>query len=281
MTDQEMLRLMGVRGTAELSKLAAAILSSESAAAVFEYFADGSTTPLLLPLLSEIYAQLRRRDDAGADLKNAEGSFAPWRLAQRRLGWETIEPWLIGEVIKNAPNHLRLLNSIYYYWTAGENHSRSQREPVRAAVHRVCKERMADAPSQVVCGGFDPAFPWILFHLVFTTEYEKPEAVPFGTARDWDWLARALLEASESCPSTLLPQLVIATNTWESRQKTVIDYTFNEELLVLWFGDKRERFLRSVISLDAGSLKTEDANAVAYFQAAQKDAAEKLQKIRE
>src|SRR5438105_9673688 len=103
MRDQAMLRLMRSSEERNLLALATEILGSNDAAAVFEYFADESTTPLLLPLLSIIHTELRRVHGVAADLKVNDGVFAPWRVARRDLNWSAIEPWLVEELLKCIP----------------------------------------------------------------------------------------------------------------------------------------------------------------------------------
>lgn len=278
MRDQEMLRLIRTPEKSSLSELAAQFVESDSTSEVFEYFVGESFAPHLLPLLSEIHARLRRRDGVGADLKKADGSFAPWRVAHRFLDWSIIEPWLIAELLKCIPGYLRLLNSIYYFWTARETNTRVEREAPRAAVHKACKRHFGADKPEIVCSSFDPSFPWTLFHLVFTTEFEKRESVPLGTVADWAWLGPVLLPSVNHCPSTLLPQLVIAANAFETRRRDVIVYRFNEELLEAWFGDERHVFLQMVGAYEAETISL-DANAVEYLRAAKQEAIRLLSSI--
>ncbi len=59
---------------------------------------------------------------------------------------------------------------------------------------------------------------------------------------DWAWLGPMLLRSITQCPSTLLPQIVILSNAFHTRQREVIAYQFNEELLEAWFGQKTIEF---------------------------------------
>ncbi len=133
-----MLRMLRTAETEDkVTALAGEIISSGSAAEVFEYLADETTRPILLPLLTASYANFRSRDGVAADLKNV-GFSALWRIARNTLEWSAIEPWLIEELQKCIPGHLRLVNSIYYYWL-GDRHTPNERERSRQAVFDKCK----------------------------------------------------------------------------------------------------------------------------------------------
>jgi hypothetical protein len=276
MKDQEMLRLMRVRDESQIPELATVIVSSGTAAEVFEYFADEAITPFLLPLLSEIHAQLRQRDGVAADLKSCEGVFAPWRVARQSLSWDVVEPWLIEELLKCIPGYLRLMNSIYYFWLATESHTREQRERSRAAVYHKCKAEFSSAARNVICSSFDPLFPWVLFHLVFTPDYERQDTVPYGTAQDWAWFGPVLLKTMNLCPSVLVPQTVITANAWETRRREVIAYRFNDEFLNIWFGDQVNTIVRIVADFDLRLVSKLEPNAIGYLTAAKEQAQRRL-----
>jgi len=276
MRDQEMLRLMRVRDQSQIPALASAIVGSQAAAEVFEYFADEPIRPFLLPLLSEIHAQLRKRDGVAADLKGCEGVFAPWRVARQTLSWDMVEPWLIGELLKCIPGYLRLMNSIYYFWLATETHTRHERERARAAVHGKCKAEFSSANNDVICSSFDPLFPWVLFHLVFTSDYERQDTVPYGTAEDWAWFGPVLLTTTNLCPAVLLPQIVITANAWETRRREIIAYRFNDEFLNAWFGDQVKELLRVIAEFDLGVVSKLEPNAIGYLTAAKEEAQRRL-----
>ncbi len=276
MTDQEMLRMMRAPDNRQLGRLADEIISSESSAQVFEYFADDSAKQILLPLMTEIHARLRQRDGVSADLKGSEGAFSPWRVARRQFNWNEVEPWLIEELLKCIPGYLRLLNSIYYFWLATDEHTRAQREPARAAVREKCKQEFSHQSDAVVCGSFDPTFPWVLFHLVFTADYQKQDTVPYGTSEDWAWLAPILLRAANTCPPILLPQIIITANAWETRAREVIAYRFNDELLRTWFTEQASTLIRIVADFDLGTVAQLESNALGYLKAAKEEAKRRL-----
>jgi len=276
MRDQQMLQMMRAPDNRQLGQLADEIISSESSAQVFEYFADDSAKQILLPLMTEIHARLRQRDGVRADLKGSEGVFSPWRVATNVLDWRTIEPWLIEELLKCIPGYLRLLNSIYYFWLATDKHTRAQREPARAAVLEKCKRELSGPDDSVVCRSFDPTFPWVLFHLVFTPDYETQNVVPYGTSEDWAWLAPILLRATNTCPFILIPQMIIIANAWETRAREVIAYQFNDELLDAWFGQQTNQVIRLVADFDLGGVTQLESNALGYLKAAKEEAKRRL-----
>ncbi len=276
MRDQAMLQLMRRSDQNQAQKLADYILASETAAGVFEYFADEKTVPLLLPILSHIHAKLRQRYGVAADLKHNEGLFAVWRIARRAINWHEIEPWLIDELLKCIPGYFRLLNSVYYFWLATEEHTPQEREPVRRAVLDACKARLNETNDSELCNSFDPSFPWILFHLVFTTDFEHADLVPYGGITDWAWLGQLLLRAAPSCPATLVPQLIIAANDFETRRQITIAYRFNEDLLREWFGEKVPEFMEIVGRFRPDDVQQLDANAIGYIRAAKADAERRL-----
>jgi hypothetical protein len=276
MRDQTMLRLMRRSDRDQVPTLVNEILASEAAAGIFEYFADEAIKPLLLPVLSNVHSELRRRYGVTADLKHNEGVFCVWRVARATFDWGTIEPWLVDELLKCIPGYLRLLNSIYYFWLATEMRTREQREPVRRAVLDACKTRLTAADDNALCNSFDPSFPYVLFHLVFTTDFQQPDVVPYGSASDWAWLGQRLLRAVGACPATIIPQLIIAMNDFETRRRTAIAYRFNDELLREWFGARASEFVEIVRGFEPDDAQQMDVNAVGYIRAAKADAERRL-----
>lgn len=264
-----MLRLMRRSDDAKIADLARTILESKEGAGVFEYFADETTAPTLLPILSAIHSELRRQHGVAADLKQNDGVFAVWRVARRTLDRTAIEPWLIDELLQCVPGYLRLLNSIYYFWLGTDAHTRAEREPVRAAILHACQDRLARADDTTVCNSFDPTFPWVLFHLVFTTDFEHPETVPYGSHTDWSWIGPVLLRAAAHCAATLIPQLVIVANSFDTRRREVITYRFNEQLLRDWFAENTATFLAAVKDFRPESAAHAlEPNALGYLRAA-------------
>ncbi|HKN84693.1 MAG TPA: hypothetical protein VJW17_14710 [Pyrinomonadaceae bacterium] len=276
MRDQEMLRMMKAAENQQVGQLAQEIIESENSAQVFEYFADRSTTAILLPLLTEIHAKLRQRDGVHADLKSSQGVFSPWRVATQSLDWETVKPWLIDELLKCIPGYLRLLNSIYYFWLATDKHTHAQREPARAAVLDKCRQELVKGDGSVLCASVDRDFPWVLFHLVFTPDYQMPDPVPYGTSQHWAWLGPIVLNGMKICPAVLMPQLIIIANAWETRAREVIAYRFNDELLNSWFGEQANDVIRIVREFDLATVAQLEPNALGYLKAAKEEAERRL-----
>jgi hypothetical protein len=235
--DQTLLGLMQRAGAADakaLRELAEVITGSRFASAAFEDFADAVDFNEEVGLLSEVYAVIRRRFGALLDLEQCPGFFAPWRrlLHKRPSGFEE---WLVGELIKCVPEHLWLLTNIYYYWLGTDKHSRAEREQPRKAILAALKKSWKTSSPQTVASGFNPAFPYVLFHLIFTSDYQQPEEVPLGRIDDWIWSGPILMNAAKQSPTTMLPQIVVVLNKDEGRYGPDIRFNLDQDRLQKWF----------------------------------------------
>jgi hypothetical protein len=242
--DQRILSLMdrSASDPTALAELAEEITDSPYASSAFEDFSGVGKFNQELPLLSEVYAVIRRRHGPRADRDECPGFFAPWRrINNNRTGG--FEDWLVTEIRKCIPGHLGLLTKIYYYWLGTEAHSREERVRARQAIVDGLRETWASIPPESVANGFDPVFPYVLFHLVFTSDYQMPDTVPLGTIDDWAWSGSLLLKASEANPQAVLPQILIALNSDDERGGPVPRYSIDLKRLEKWFGTEAKTLL--------------------------------------
>jgi hypothetical protein len=242
--DQHILRLMqkASSDSSALRELAEVMTDSTEASAAFEDFAEAIMFSEDLRLLSEIYAVIRRRHGVRADRDACPGFFAPWRRIESNRP-EGFENWLSDELIKCIPCHLRLLNDIYYFWLGTNKHSFAERSGPRQVILRSIHTAWRTGPPEALAAGFDPSFPYSLFHLIFTSDYEQSDTVPCGKIEDWMWSGPILLKASQQHPAVLLPQILIALNAEENRGRAIPKYNFDENLLLRWFGKEGETLL--------------------------------------
>ncbi len=272
--DQDVLGLIR-QGDRVLKKLASRITADEPFAQLFEYLGGGLKKESLLNILSYVHDELRKKLGNRADLQAAEGSFAPWRLASRFASDEHCQKWLIEELIKCLPGHLRLLHSIYYFWLGTGQHSFEERKPVRAAVLAKARKVFGELSVEKFCESFDPTFPYTLFHLVFTSDYQRPDTVPLGTPADWSWLGPIVWRAFETCPSVAMPQFLVAANALETRGGEQIRYKFHELLLEAWFPGRETELFECIVGWDP-KIENLDPNAQAYVRAGLAEAKRRL-----
>jgi hypothetical protein len=237
-TDQRILTLIrdAESDDQRLSELAQAITDSKFASDAFEEFAQHLRFTRFFPLLSNVYLAIRRRHTRTKYSRDDyPGFFAPWRLINdnRPAGFED---WLPGELGKCIPTDLRLMTDIYYFWLGTDRHTFEERRRSREVIHKALRESWSSMPAARIPDGFDPSHPYTLFHVIFTSDYLKPEAVPLGEIDDWLWTAGPLIEAARTQPQTMLPQIVIALNQETNRGREVPRFAFEESRLKKWFG---------------------------------------------
>lgn len=236
-SDQRLLDLMqrSKSEPAALRELAEAITDSHFASTAFEHFARSHSFDHALSLLSEVYGVIRTRHGPEADRDELPGFFAPWRLVvdNRPAGFE---PWLVAELKKCLPRHLRLATNIYYYWLGTDKHTRAERELARKAILDTLRAEWPSLAPADLAAGFDQNFPYVLFHLVFTTDFTKPRDVPLGDVVDWAWSGPLLLAAAQASPSVMLSQILIAVNDESKRNGPILYYEFDQNKLSNWFG---------------------------------------------
>jgi len=236
-SDQTLLAWMQQAGTevAALKELAEAITDSKATSLAFEDLSGCINFDQDLPLLTQIYETMRKRHGSLADSGESPGFFAPWRRALNNLP-KDFEPWLISELEKCIPRHLRLLGNIYYYWLGTDSHNFQERLAPRNAIMEGLKAAWPRITPDQLVAGFDPSYPYTLFHLIYTSDYEKPVDVPLGKAEDWSWSGPFLYEAAKHKPSIMLPQILIALNKDIDRGREVPKYTLDAERLETLFG---------------------------------------------
>jgi KAP family P-loop domain len=245
-SDQRILALLRGAETNDdsLGELASVMTDSKFASDAFEEFAGHLGFHRHLPLLSKIYSVIRERPAPKKYLRDDyPGFFAPWRLVNDNRPSD-FEDWLVSELAKCIPDDLRLATDIYYFWLGTDRHKFTERQRSREAIHETLKKFWTKSPASAIPEGFDPAHPYTLFHLIFTSDYQEAETVPLCKIEDWLWTAKPLLDAARSRPATILPQIVIALNLDAKRGSESPRFKFDEARLNTWFGDHRQAILQ-------------------------------------
>jgi hypothetical protein len=246
--DQTILKLIENSKTDSrmLLQLAELITDSSSASDAFEEFGSSFTADGQLNLLSGIYAVMRERWGARASSERSPGFFAPWRLIRDQERPETFAPWITDELEKCIPGHLRLLKDIYYYWLGSDRHNKAEREKPRHVIWKSLKHAWEQMPPSIIADGFDPTFPYTLFHIIFTSDCERPDTVPYGRVEDWTWTGRILLEACHLSPQVMIPQVVFALHQISAELSREADYRFDDHVLNCLFGQNVPEVLRLI-----------------------------------
>jgi hypothetical protein len=229
-----------------LAALAAAMVESKEASDAFEHFVSVFKDFPLLPLLSEIYSAIRKREGRRYKRDDNPAFFAPWRIVGRHNRPANFENWLIAELEKCIPGYLKLLNDIYYFWLGTDEHTRDERLRPREAILQRAREQFLNLPVAKFVESFDPAFPYTLFHLIFTSDYKNPNDVPFSSVTDWVWIGPLLLAAIESNAEEMMAQVLILLVADEQRDRERLNYTFDEPRLAGFFGNQSREFLAKV-----------------------------------
>jgi hypothetical protein len=240
-SDQKILGLLQ-RGKTDGTwrELAEIMTDSSFASLAFEHLARAQDFEAYLPLLTEIYAIMRLSHGVRADRDLCPGFISPWRMVADNPPDEFAD-WLPVELEKCVPGHLSLLTKIYYYWL-GDRHTFQQRERSRRATMEALRKAWTTGTPESIAAGFDPTFPYVLFHLMFTTDFKTPDEVPLGRIADWKWSGPLLLLAAEAKPDVMLPQLLIALNGHGERPFELPQFKFDEAAIETLFGRDKERF---------------------------------------
>jgi hypothetical protein len=245
--DQTILALMKVADDQPgLSALADAMVESKEASDAFEHFVEVFQDFPLLPLLTEIYSAIRRGQGRKYDRDSNPGFIAPWRVMNRRVLPTGFQDWLVSELEKCIPGYLKLLNDIYYFWLGTEKHSREERLRARETILLRSRQHFTNLQVDKFVGSFDPAFPYTLFHLLFTSDYKTPNEVPFSSLADWAWIGTILLLAAETNAEEMMPQVIIMLNADEQRGGDRLKYSFDDTRMEAFFGDRSAQFLKMV-----------------------------------
>jgi hypothetical protein len=227
-----------------LAELAEAITSSKFASTAFEEFAQALQFDRFLPLLSQVYQVIRTRYGNRLSRDENPGFFAPWRLVQHKRP-ANFEDWLVRELQNCVPNNLRLLTEIYYFWLGADRHDFAEREGSRKAIYEALKKDWTKMAPVDIPRGFDPSFPYTLFHLFFTSDYQRPETVPINKIEDWSWSGGPIAASALLAPSTMLPQIIFVVNSASNSGREIPQFSLNYEMLHSWFHEHSD----SVISL--------------------------------
>jgi hypothetical protein len=246
-SDQRILSLINLSHTnpTSLTELAEIITDSNPASLAFEDLLRSGSFNGHLALLSNVHAIIRKRHGVRFNREGTPGFFAPWRIIEANPR-DDIESWLTTELVKCIPGHLHLLTNIYYYWIGTDRTPPAKREGPRRAIVDALRKSWGQNSPTLIAAGFNPAFPYILFHLIFTTEYEKPEKVPLGNINDWSWSGPPLLRAAQVEPDVMLPQLCVALNAQRERAFEAPKFEFDDQKMSILFGKKTDDFITLV-----------------------------------
>jgi hypothetical protein len=246
-SDQRILRLLRDAETDDnaLREVAKVITDSKFASDAFEEFASYADFRRFLPLLSEVYKAIQDRCGARLSRDEHPGFFAPWRLVNRNKPAE-FEPWLVSELRKCIPNHLRLLTDIYYFWLGTDEHTADERVEARRTILEALQAAWLTMSPTEIPNGFDPGFPYTMFHLFFTSDYEKPVTVPLNKIEDWSWTSGPILNAARARPSIILPQVITVLNSAVNRGNEIPRFKLNRPLLESRFRDSARDILSHV-----------------------------------
>jgi KAP-like P-loop domain-containing protein len=243
-SDQRMIALIqrSAWEPSSLTQLAREIARSEYASDAFDHFARPLGFEEAFPLLAEVFAVFRQDFGPKAHLHSAPGVFPAYRLVNHTKP-EGFEGWLIGEMTKCIPGHLRLLNDIYYLWMDPNRSIPDERAAPRKAVFEAIKLVWTQMEPKSIADGFDPMYPFTLFHLIRTPDFAGTSQVPFGAFTDWAWSGKPLLKAAHARPAIMLPQILIALNQDSQRGSEIPKYQLNGEGLSDWFGESAAELL--------------------------------------
>lgn len=243
-SDQRILRLLRSAKTDEkaLCELAGAITDSKFASDAFEEFASSADFQQFLPLLSEVYEVIRQRSGARLSRDEHPGFFAPWRLVIHNRP-QAFEAWLVGELEKCIPMHLHLLTEVYYFWLGTDDHKFDERVRARQSILNSLRAAWSRMPAAEIANGFDPTFAYTLFHIFFTSDYQKPETVPLSNIQDWAWSGSIVFAAARANPSIILPQVIIVLNSAINRGRDIPTFTLDGKILEPWFGSSAKDIL--------------------------------------
>lgn len=229
-------------GDKTLAELAEVITDSQFASDAFEEFTGALQFDRFLPLLSQVYRVIRTRRGERLSRDDHPGFFAPWRMVAENRPSD-FGAWLQKEVVACIPTSLRLLTDIYYFWLGADRHTFNERELSRHAIRDALRASWTTISPSQIASGFDSSFPYTLFHLFFTSDYQKPETVPLSKIEDWTWSAEPLLAAAQVAPSKMLPQVLWVLNSATNRGREVPQFTLDEALLEKWFGRRANEVL--------------------------------------
>jgi hypothetical protein len=239
-TDQEMLMLLqGAKtNSTYLARMAAHIVDSEYATDAFRDLRPHTRFDQILPLMSEIYAIMRLRNTTPEKVDRYP-AFTVVDEATLYNHPDGFEEWLNVELRKCIPGHLKLMVEIYHQWLGDQHQSFDTRKSARTTIFNELRRQWPTLSSRLIAAGFDPLFPYTLFHIVFTPGYEKPDQVPFGKAEDWSWAGPILLETAKNEPATILPQIINLVNADRRGDPAQPRFSFDIKLLQSWFpGDE-------------------------------------------
>ena len=248
--DQPILRAIRAasEGSLSLEDLARQLYDSEDFSRRFLHF--GSLfEQAKLPSLASSFYDLIRRGGGRHFTRDLPGLGVLWHLMEGKYAVRhdaTVESWALGEVLKSLPNHIHLANHLYRTWIGSTEGLPEKMLTARTSIMQKLKETWEGKTEPSLCDCLNERYPYNLFHLFYTTNYQAKERgmAPLSDDADWAWLGPNLMAASRQCPARVLPQIIIAIQHEDGRDSVdAVSYEFDQTRLETLFGDDAQEIL--------------------------------------
>lgn len=257
--DQELLHSIkswsqnsNVQDKEEGKKLLNSLCANNDFAHKFEYFAsftlDGKE---IRNIASKLFLESLNLLGVSANSDSIPGFIPLWRRAVRQPIDEVEHlDWIEVEVLKALPISLQFCNDIYYYWRSNSEMDIQHKEAgvanLRSNIKAKAKDTLKDNPSLLV-KILDPSYMHSSYHFSILFD-SKAEGGAGFVVTEWEWFSLLLLEACESAPQAVIPQIVcfvIDTN----RSPRNFSYYFKIDFAKEFFGDNLYRAM-NLLSID-------------------------------
>lgn len=241
--DQNVLRaIVAVRDSPDqLSALVDQAVASDAFAGLLGFFEQHHRLlrEYTLPVLSTVHGRLRQKFGAAAN--DDERSYQLVRNALGRNFWHNdtlVQPWLEKEIIACFPGHLRLACDLFSFFGrrtgfAGE---------IRRVVRKEAERHFAGQPGIKFAQGFDPIYPWTLYHLLFAYG-EKPADLLVARGEDWQFLVPVVFDGMKHAPDIMIPATLFAFGEGMPGSGMPLTHVkFREDLVAEFFGSRSQEF---------------------------------------
>lgn len=223
-------------------------------------------------LCGELFEVLLRKHGVSANRDSSKSFFGIWRVTgQRRPRGGAL--FVVREIKKALATSLRFSLDIEHYW--GDTHavqlvSLVQTKRIRTILWLLCKQTF-DSPEKIIAS-MDPKWPWSLHHLILHQHLRR--SLP---STDWGWLIPILLDAAESKPDIMIPQLAtLISESTHTMDRTGHVHSINEKVVdELFSGDGQRKRLWKILAEDLPPGPLDD-NMVAKIRFVQGEAAKRL-----
>lgn len=243
--DQSVLRaIVAVRDSPDhLSALVDQALASDAFAGLLGFFEQHHQflREHALSVLSTMHGCLRQK--LGSATNDDEHSYQLVRNALGRNFWHNdnlVQPWLEKEIIACFPGHLRLACDLFLFFGrrtgfAGE---------IRKVLHREAVKHFSGQPGIKFTQGFDPHYPWTLYHLLFAYG-DEPADLLVARGEDWQFLVPVILDGMKNASNVMVPAALFAFGDGKPGSGMPLTHVeLRESLIDEVFGEQRPEFLR-------------------------------------